>query len=87
MELELDFEFNNQVLCKDLRELIENIENIEISKGKVSGYSIEVYDKTTESQGSYIYSKNSKHRDADYMTLLEAIEFNLDKLEVKHGRQ
>jgi hypothetical protein len=84
--MELDFNFNNQVLGRDLKELIGNIENIEISKGKVSGYSIEVYEKTTETQGSYVYSKNSKHRDEDYITLLEAIEFNLETLEVKHGR-
>lgn len=84
--MELEFEFNNQVLGRDLKELIGNIENIEISKGKVSGYSIEVYEKTTDTQGSYVYSKNSKKRDEDYATLLEAIEFNLENLEVKHGR-
>ena len=84
--MELDFDFNNQVLGRDLKELIENVENLEITKGKVSGYSIEVYEKTTDTQGSYVYSKNSKHRDEDYLTLLDAIEFNLEKLEVNHGR-
>lgn len=80
----MEFEFKNQVLGRDLKGLIENIENIEnleITKGKVSGYSIEIYDKTTETQGSYVYCKNMKQRDEDYLTLLEAIELNLEILE------
>jgi uncharacterized protein (UPF0335 family) len=79
--MEVDFDFKNQVLGRDLKGLIENIENLEITKGKVSGNSIEVYDKTTETQGSYVYCKNMKQRDEDYLTLLEAIEVNLEILE------
>lgn len=78
--MDFDFEFNNQVLRRDLKELISIVNNIEISKGKVSGYSIEVYDKSTQSQGSYIYSKNIKQRDEDYNTLLEAIEVSLETI-------
>jgi hypothetical protein len=84
--MELDFEFNNKVLNRDLKELISKVTHLEITKGKVSGHSIEVYDKNTQSQGSYIYSRHSKQRDEDYLTLLDAIEFNLEKLEVNHGR-
>jgi hypothetical protein len=76
--MELDFEFNNKVLNRDLKELISKVTHLEITKGKVSGYSIEVYDKNTQSQGSYIYSKHSKQRDEDYNTLLEAIEVGLE---------
>jgi hypothetical protein len=70
-------EFKNPTLNKDLKELISNLDNLEISLGKVSGHSIEVFDKTNQSQGSYIYGKNIKNRDTDYQTLLEVIEFNL----------
>lgn len=84
--MELEFDFKNKVLNRDLKELIDSVENLEITKGKVSGYSIEVYNKTTQSQGSYVYSKNSKHRDEDYTILLEAIEINLEKIETSHGR-
>ena len=78
----MEFEFNNTVLTRDLKELINNLENIEITKGKISGHSIEVYDKKTETQGSYVYCKNMKNRDEDYLTLLEAIEFNLETNEL-----
>jgi len=76
--MEVEFEFNNKVLSRDLKELISKVDNIEISKGRVSGYSIEVFDKSTQSQGSYVYCKNSKHRDEDYNSLLEAIEVALE---------
>jgi hypothetical protein len=69
--------FNNRVLNNDIRELMSNLENFEFSIGKVSGNSIEVYDKSNQSQGSYVYNKNIKHRDEDYNTLLEVIENNL----------
>ncbi len=74
----MEFEFKNQVLGRDLKEIISNIEILEISKGKVSGYSIDFYNKTTQSQGSYVYGKNCKNRDEDYETLLEAIEYELE---------
>lgn len=74
----MEFDFKNQVLSRDLKEIISNIEILEISKGNVSGYSIEFYNKTTQSQGSYLYGKDKKHRDEDYDTLLEAIEYQLE---------
>lgn len=74
----MDFEFNNSVLGRDLKEIVSNLKEFEISKGKVSGYSIEFYHKSTHSQGSYVYGKNSKNRDEDYDTLLEAIEHELE---------
>ncbi len=69
--------FNNRVLSRDIKELMSNLENFEFSVGKVSGHSIEVYDKSNQSQGSYVYNKNIKHRDEDYNTLLEVIENKL----------
>jgi hypothetical protein len=69
--------FNNRVLNKDLKEIIANNENYEFSLGTVGGNSIEVYDKLTQAQGSYLYGKNIKHRDEDYTNLLDIIEFKL----------
>ena len=73
----METHFNNRVLNKDLKEIIANNDNYEISIGKVSGHSIEVYDKITQAQGSYLYGKNVKHRDEDYSNLMEVLELNL----------
>lgn len=69
--------FNNRVLNRDIKELISNPGNFEISLGKVSGNSIEVFDKSTQSQGSYVYGKNLNHRNEDYYSLTEMLKNNL----------
>ena len=59
--------FHNKTLNDDLKEIIEN--DYTISKGPVSGNSIEVlYDSTSV---SYIYYKNIEQRDIDFDKLIE----------------
>ncbi len=66
--------FVNVVLKNDLKELKENVNNFEISKGDVSGNSIEIMDNTTQSQSSYVYYDRKGDRDKDYELLLELIK-------------
>lgn len=58
---------HNKTLNDDLKEIIEN--DYTISKGLVSGNSIEVlYDSTSV---SYIYYNNNEQRDLDFNKLIE----------------
>ena len=66
--------FVNVVLKNDLKDLTENVNKFEVSKGSVSGNSIEVLDKETQSQSSYIYYDRNSDRDKDYELLSELIK-------------
>jgi len=66
--------FVNVVLKNDLKDLTENVNKFKVSKGSVSGNSIEVLDKDTQSQSSYIYYDRNSDRDKDYELLLELIK-------------
>ena len=73
-------EFNNLSLSKEFKSFITNIKSIEIDKGNVGNYSIDVFEKATQSHSSYLY-KTSKQRDEDYLILLESIEEQLELTE------
>ena len=73
-------EFNNVTLNKDFKSFISSIKSIEIDKGDVGNYSIDVFEKATQSHSSYLY-KTSKQRDEDYFNLLESIEEQLELTE------
>ena len=71
--------FVNIVLKNDLKELTEKIKGIEITKGDVSGNSIEVTELETNSQSSYVYYDRVADRDRDYELLLELIETKIEE--------
>lgn len=71
--------FVNIVLKNDLKELTEKIKDIEISKGDVSGNSIEIIEVETNSQSSYVYYDRADDRDRDYELLLELIETKIEE--------
>ena len=73
--------FVNIVLQKDLNDISKNITGFEISKGSVSGNSIEIFEKDTKSESSYVYYENSADRDNDYELLLELIETKIEENE------
>lgn len=77
----MDKRIVNIVLQKDLNDIIKNIASIEISRGDVSGNSIEIFEKETKSESSYVYYDNSADRDNDYELLLELIESKLEENE------
>ena len=66
--------FVNIVLKNDLKELTQKVKDIEISKGDVSGNSIEITELETNSQSSYVYYDRVDDRDKDYELLLETIK-------------
>jgi hypothetical protein len=64
-------------LKNDLKEIIGNPTNIsKISKGDVSGNSIEVTFKNPQAFSSYTYYENESLRDADYQELERLISEN-----------
>jgi len=73
--------FINVVLERDLKELSNNITGFEITKGDVSGFSIEVVEIETNSQSSYVYYDRDAERDNDYELLLELIETKIEENE------
>jgi hypothetical protein len=73
--------FINVVLQRDLKDITNNITGFEISKGDVSGYSIEITEKSTDSQSSYVYYDKDAERDNDYELLLELIETKIEENE------
>jgi len=73
--------FVNIVLKNDLKELTEKVKNIEITKGDISGNSIEVTELETNSQSSYVYYDRDADRDRDYELLLELIETKIEENE------
>ena len=66
--------FVNVVLKNDLKNITKNIDGFEISKGNVSGNSIEITEKNTQSESSYVYYERDGDRDKDYDLLLEIIK-------------
>jgi len=66
--------FVNVVLKNDLKNITKNIDGFEISKGSVSGNSIEITEKSTQSESSYVYYERDGDRDKDYELLLEIIK-------------
>jgi hypothetical protein len=66
--------FVNVVLKNDLKNITKNIDGFEISKGNVSGNSIEITEKSTQSESSYVYYERDGDRDKDYDLLLEIIK-------------
>jgi hypothetical protein len=73
--------FINTLLKNDIKELQKNLKVIEITKGDVSGNSIEIYEKITKSYNSYVYYSRSIDRDKDYQLLLEMLESKLEENE------
>jgi hypothetical protein len=65
--------FLNIVLKSDFKDLKKNADKLIITKGNVSGYSIEIEDTTTQSQSSYIYYERDGDRDKDFELLLKTI--------------
>jgi hypothetical protein len=63
----------NHVLKSDIKNLKLNLENIVVSKGTISGHSIEVEDKETNSQSSYIYYGRKMDRDKDFDLLMDLL--------------
>ena len=74
-------DFINVMLINDLEELTDKVRIIEISKGTVSGNSIEVTEREINSQNSYVYYDRVADRDKDYKLLLELIEAKIEKNE------
>lgn len=70
----MEIEFNNIILTREIKEITSNLYDIEITKGDVSGNSIEIYYKIKNTYTSYVYYKNIKKRDDDYDNLLEILE-------------
>jgi hypothetical protein len=71
----------NIVLKNDLKDLTEKIKSIEITKGDISGNSIEIVEVASQSQSSYVYYDRVGDRDKDYDLLLELIESKIEKNE------
>jgi hypothetical protein len=71
--------FVNIVLKNDLKELKQKVNDIEISKGDVSGNSIEITELETNSQSSYVYYDRAGDRDRDYELLMELIETKIEE--------
>lgn len=65
--------FLNHVLKSDIKDLIKNIDNLTITKGEISGNSIEIEDSVTQSQSSYVYYSRTDDRDKDFNELLNLI--------------
>lgn len=67
----------NIALKNDLKEILANPSNHgEVTKGNMSGFSIEVEVKEPLSFGSYTYYENETLRDADFEILLQLIKDN-----------
>jgi hypothetical protein len=73
--------FVNIVLKNDLKDITKNIAGFEISKGNVSGNSIEIIEKETQSESSYVYYDRDGDRDKDYELLLELINTKTEENE------
>jgi hypothetical protein len=63
----MKIKISNQVLKQDFQKIINN--GYYFEKGKVSGFSIEVFEPETESFSSYTYYDDEKNRDNDYEIL------------------
>jgi len=70
MKNTINIKLNNVALKNDLNEILEN--NYEVSKGTVSGNSIEMVEGNSLS--SYTYYGKEKERDEDLKTIEELLE-------------
>jgi hypothetical protein len=65
---------NNKQLNNDFKSIMAQKPNVSISKGEISGASIEVRNtKTGEDLGSFCYYNREAQRDADFTKLETAI--------------
>lgn len=64
--------FNNRTLNNDLSKILRG--GFIITKGTISGFSIEVLETNPTSYNSYIYYEDEKGRDEDLKTLTELLE-------------
>lgn len=70
----------NIALKNDLKEILVNPSNIaSVTKGELSGFSIEVEEKEPQSFSSYTYYEDEKLRDADFDELQTLIKENNEK--------
>jgi len=70
----------NIALKNDLKGILENTSNVaSVTKGEVSGFSIEIEEKEPQSFSSYTYYENEKLRDADFDELQTLIKENNEK--------
>ncbi len=70
----------NIALKNDLKEILSNPSKIvSVSKGDVSGFSIEVEENDPQSFSSYTYHEDEKLRDADFDELQTLIKQNNEK--------
>ena len=67
----------NIALKNDLKEILVNPNKIaSVTKGEVSGFSIEIEEREPQSFSSYTYYENEKLRDADFDELQTLIKVN-----------
>lgn len=70
----------NIALKNDVKEILKNTNKIaSVTKGEVSGFSIEIEEKEPQSFSSYTYYENEKLRDADFDELQTLIKENNEK--------
>lgn len=70
----------NIALKNDLKGILENTSNVaSVTKGDVSGFSIEIEEKEPQSFSSYTYHEDEKLRDADFDELQTLIKENNEK--------
>ena len=65
--------FNNKEVKTMASEIVEK--GIDLKKGTVGGYSIEIEESDPESHTSFIYYDDEKKRDSDF-DLLSQLRFN-----------
>jgi len=65
----------NKQLGLELKSIVANKANVSISKGDISGNSIEVRNtKTGDDLGSFCYYDRAEQRDSDYNLLIDKIK-------------
>jgi hypothetical protein len=65
----------NRSLKMDLKSIIANAENIvEVKKGDVSDFSIDIEFSIPNTHSSYIYYENEVNRDEDFVKLNELLK-------------
>lgn len=65
---------NNKQLNYDLKSILAQKANVSITKGTISGASIEVFNtKTGEDLGSFVYYDRETQRDQDFETLINTV--------------
>ncbi len=76
-DTEIIKKFKNKEIHKILDEILKDVENFEYEKGNISGHSINVWRiEPIVDEGSFLYYKRVKDRDADWDLLMGLIELN-----------